>query len=187
MKKILLYALVAIAGIVAGLCIIVAMQPNEYSIERSTVIAAPPDAIFPHVNDLEQWSDWSPWKELDPDAKMVISTPSAGTGANFAWSGNDKVGEGTLTILESQPPERIEVEQVFARPMVGSARMIFSFTPEADGTQVTWRMQGENGFLGKAMCLFMSMEKMIGPDFERGLASIKRVVEAEKTAADSDL
>ena len=140
-------------------------------------MAAPPSRVFAQVNDLQAWDDWSPWRELDPNAKKAISTPSAGKGATFAWAGNDKIGEGSLTILDSRPHELVDVEQVFIRPFAGKARMTFTFAPAGDGTKVTWRLNGINDFIGKAVCLFMDMDAMLGKDFDRGLANMKVVVE----------
>jgi hypothetical protein len=178
-KKILIAAVLVIGLLIGGLCAVVAMQPDTFAIERSATMDAPPAEIFAQVNDLHAWNGWSPWIDLDPNAKTSFSSPSAGKGATFGWSGNAEVGEGTLTIVDSQPNERVELEQEFVKPMAGKARIVFTLAPVTEGTKVTWRMDGTNDFAGKAMCLVMDMDAMLGPKFEEGLASIKRVVESK--------
>jgi uncharacterized protein YndB with AHSA1/START domain len=177
LKKTFIAVALGFAGLIALLCIVVALQPSEYSIERSTSIAAPPSEVFPHINDLRLWDAWSAWKELDPNPQTTISDPSSGEGARFTWSGNDAIGEGSLTILASRPDERVELEQAFVRPLEGKARMTFTLVPEDGGTRVTWKMDGTNGFVGKAICLVMDLEASVGPSFEQGLANLKAVAE----------
>lgn len=177
-KVLIVLAVLCVVLVVAG--VVVSMQPGTFTVQRSSTVLATPPTVFPQVNDLQAWDAWSPWKELDPNPKKTLSTPSAGKGATFTWSGNEKVGEGSLTILESRPNEVVEIEQVFVRPLAGRARMVFTFAPEGDGTRVTWTMDGTNNFIGKAMYLVMDMDTMLGKDFERGLANLKRVVEQGK-------
>jgi uncharacterized protein YndB with AHSA1/START domain len=157
--------------------VVVWLQPDDYRLTRSTVIAAPAAAVFAQVNDLKKWDDWSPWAKLDPAAKVTFSGPPAGPGATFAWSGNDKVGEGTMTITESRPNERVATRTDFVKPFAGTSHSDFIFSEAGGQTNVIWTMSGTNNFIGKAMCLFVSMEQMLGPDFEKGLAQIKQVVE----------
>jgi hypothetical protein len=176
-KKLVITLAVLIVVGVGGLLIAISLQPDSFSVERSMVMGAAPSDIFPRVDDLAAWQDWSPWTDLDPDPKRTFSTPSSGKGATFDWTGNDAVGEGRLTILESLPGERVAIEQAFVRPFEGKATMTFTFAPEGAGTLVTWRMDGKNGFIGKAICLFVDMDAMLGPDFERGLGNMKRLVE----------
>jgi uncharacterized protein YndB with AHSA1/START domain len=171
-KLLLLFALMVVAFLV-----VVAMQPNEFRVSRAAAMAAPPSAPFDQVNDFHKWKDWSPWEKLDPNMKRTIEGPPAGKGASYAWSGNDDAGEGKMTILESVPNEKIAIKLEFIRPFPSEAVIEFAFKPESGGTAVTWTMSGKNNFLSKAMCLFMNMDAMIGPDFEKGLASIKEVVE----------
>ena len=159
--------------------IVVALQPDHYSLERSTTISATADRVFAQVNDFQAWDQWVPWKEEDPKPKAKkMSDPSFGKGATFYWNGNDKIGEGTITILESRPNELVDLEQTFVRPMAGKCRMTFVLEPEGDKTKLTWKMFGTKNFTEKAVCLFMDMEKMAGPKFEQGLASIKTAAEA---------
>lgn len=161
------------------LAIVVAMQPDIYTLERSITIDAPAEQVFAQVNDFQAWDRWTPWKEEDPNPKAKkMSDPSFGKGASFYWNGNDKIGEGTLTILDSEPNEWVELEQAFVRPMVGKCRMSFTLEPDGKKTKLTWKMFGQNDFAAKAICLFMDMEQMVGPKFEQGLASIKAAAEA---------
>lgn len=157
----------------------VAALPSDFKITRSTVIDNPPSEVFTHVNDFHGWEDWSPWAKLDPTAKNTFSGSESGEGAKFKWSGNDKVGEGQMTILESKPNEKIHIKLDFVRPMENTCDVTFAFDPvEATKTKVTWSMSGKNNFVGKAFCLFMNMDKMVGGDFEKGLASMKKACEA---------
>ena len=169
--------LIVLAVLSIGLYVVISLQPSTFSVQRSAAMAAPPSRVFAQVNDLQAWDGWSPWMELDPNPRKTISTPSAGKGATFTWSGNDKIGEGRLTILDSKPYELVDIEQVFIRPFAGKARMAFTFASAGDGTKVTWRMDGTNDFIGKALCMVMNMDAMLGKDFERGLANMKAVVE----------
>lgn len=183
MAKKILIAFVILAGVLCVASVVVSFQPDTFTVQRSATLAAPPSTVFAQVNDLRAWDLWSPWRELDPKAKMSLSTPSSGKGAAVNWSGNDKVGEGSLTILESRQDELVDLEQAFIRPFEGKARMVFTFASAGDGTHVTWKMEGTNGFVGKAMCLFMDMDAMLGKDFEHGLAHMKAVVERRGPAA----
>jgi len=173
LKKIL----IAIAVLVGVLFVVISLQPGTFLVQRSAMMAAPTARVFAEINDLRAWDAWSPWKKLDPSAKSTISTPSAGKGATLAWAGNDEIGEGSMTILDSKPDERIELEQVFIKPFAGKSRITFTFAPEGGGTRVNWKMDGTNDFVGKAMCLVISMDSLVGKDFEEGLANMKAVVE----------
>lgn len=169
---------IAAAVVVAGLAAVVAMQPDEFRITRSTTIAAPAAEVFAQVDDFHNWEAWSPWAKLDPTAKVTFEGPTAGTGAKFRWSGNDEVGEGSMTVVESQPSDLIVLKLEFVKPFENSCTEEFTFRPQADQTVVTWTMSGRNTFLCKAVHMCMDMEKMVGGDFEKGLASLKAVVEA---------
>ncbi len=176
-RKIVIGCLTLFVMLVLGFLILVSLQPGSYLVQRSLIISAPLEKVFALVNDLQAWDAWTPWKEEDPDPKTVISNPSVGNGAKFSWDGNDKVGAGTLTILESKPNELVDIEQEFVRPMVGKCHMAFRFELEGQGTKLTWKMDGKNDYLAKAMCLFVNLEKIIGPKFEKGLAKIKELAE----------
>jgi len=158
--------------------VVVALQPGEYKVERRLVMNAPAAAVFAQVNDFHLWDAWSPWAKLDPAMKATFEGPPSGKGSVYAWTGNSNVGEGKMTITESSPPDRIVLELVFIKPMAGSSTTEFSFKPEGAGTSVTWTMTGKNDFVGKAVCMFMNMDKMVGGQFEKGLESMKSLVEA---------
>lgn len=164
--------------IIGGFCTYITMLPNEYQVQRSTTVHNDPSVVFAQVNDFHNWDTWSPWAKLDPNSKVTFSGPDAGEGAHFTWNGNDEVGEGDMTIVSSQPHESIGIKLHFVRPMEGTADVKFAFEPTDDGTVVTWTMSGKNNFVGKIFCLFMNMDKMIGGDFEKGLASMKEVAES---------
>ena len=172
--------LVGVVLLIATFLVVVWFQPDDYRLTRSTVIAAPAAEVFSRVNDLRKWDDWSPWAKLDPNAKVTFSGPTAGPGAAFKWSGNDKVGEGTMVITESKPNERVATRTDFVKPFEGSSNSEFIFWARDNQTDVTWTMSGTQNFIGKAICLFMNMETMMGPEFEKGLAQLKHLTEAKK-------
>lgn len=173
LKKIL----IGLAIIIVIFLIVVAMQPGTYSVTRSLTIAAAPDVVFPHVNELKKWAAWNPWEKLDPNMKMTYEGPEAGVGSSYSWVGNSDVGEGKMTITGSKPNESIQFKLEFFKPMAGVSDTEFTFKPQGDRTEVTWTMSGKNNFIGKAMCMFMNMDKMIGGQFEKGLADLKAVAE----------
>jgi Polyketide cyclase / dehydrase and lipid transport len=186
-KKVAIGIAAALTVLVLGLVGIVAMQPSEFHIERSAKMAAAPDKIFEQVNDFHKWNDWSPWAKLDPNAQNSFEGPAAGAGAIFRWAGNAEVGEGSMTILESRPPEHVRIELHFVKPFEDTATTEFKLRPEGEQTTVTWSMDGKNNFISKAFCLLiMDMEQMIGGKYEEGLASLKKIVEAPEPAAPSD-
>ena len=160
--------------------VIVSMQPAEFRIERSTAINAPAEVVFDVVNDFHAWEAWSPWAKLDPASKAVFEGPDAGVGAVFKWSGNKQVGEGAMTITESTPHERIKIRLDFVKPFKAVNQAEFSFVAKDGATVVTWSMAGQNKFFSKALCLFMDVDKMVGADFEKGLASMKSTLEGAK-------
>jgi hypothetical protein len=175
LKKIL----IIVAVLIVGFLILVAVQPGDFRVSRSTVIAAPVDAMFPQVNELKKWEAWSPWGKLDPAMKQTYEGPPAGKGATSSWAGNSQVGEGRMTITESRPNELVQFKLEFFKPMAGVCDTTFTFKPSAGQTEVTWTMSGKNNYVAKAMCLFVSMDKMVGGQFEQGLATMKSLVEAD--------
>ena len=170
--------LIALAILIVGFVIVVAFKSGVYRVERSVVIAAPPADIFPQVNDLRKSQVWSPWMKLDPAAKSIFEGPPAGVGASNAWSGNSNVGEGRQTITESRPNERVLIRLEFKQPFEATSNAEFTLKPESGGTRITWAMFGENNFVSRAVCLFMNQDKMVGTQFEKGLADLKSLVEA---------
>jgi len=177
MKKILLGALVVIVLIVAIFCVVVAMQPSTYHIERSATVNAPAAAVFAQVNDFHKWDAWSPWVKLDPALKQSYDGAPSGTGAIYSWTGNDQVGEGRMTITESRPSDLVKIKLEFIKPFAAINATIFTFKPQGNQTAVTWSMDGSSNFVGKAAGLFMNMDKMVGTDFEKGLAQMKTLAE----------
>lgn len=176
----LIYVLVGIAALIVLLIIIVAMQPADFAITRSQTMAAPAAEVFGQVNDFHKWEAWSPWAKLDPNMKQTFDGPAAGTGASHSWIGNNKVGEGRMTITESRPTDLVRIKLEFIKPFTATNTAEFIFKPEGNQTHVTWNMTGRNNFMSKAFCMFMNMDKMIGKDFEKGLTSMKAVVEGRQ-------
>jgi hypothetical protein len=173
--------LIAVAAIIVLLIIIVVMQPSDFQVSRSAKMAAPPEKIFPHVNDLRRWETWSPWAKMDPACKNSYEGALAGTGAIFAWAGNKKVGEGRMTITESRPSKLIRIKLEFLKPFKATNMAEFTFKSQGDQTDVTWSMSGKNNFMGKAFGLFVNCDKMVGGDFEKGLATMKSVAETARS------
>lgn len=172
-KKILI-GLFLIIGVFA---VIVFMQPSEFRISRSCTINASTADVFAQVNSFFNWQAWSPWAKLDPNAKAEYEGPSEGVGAIFRWSGNDQVGVGSETIIESRPNELITIRLEFEKPYKAINTAEFKFDSQGDETIVTWSMFGKNNFVSKAMGMFMNFDKMVGGQFEEGLNNLKSVVE----------
>jgi uncharacterized protein YndB with AHSA1/START domain len=170
--------LIGLVILVVAFVVIVAMQPSDFRVERSATIAAPAEVVFAQVNDLRAWEAWSPWAKRDPKMSRTFEGPPAGTGARHGWAGNQEVGEGRMTITESRPNELIHLRLEFIKPFACVNDVEFTFTPQDQNTSVQWSLWGKNNFVGKAMGLFMNMDKMIGGDFEAGLSGIKAVAEA---------
>lgn len=171
LKKLVLAMLVVIAAFLAY----VAILPANGTVTRSAVLSAPPEAIFPHINSLKKWDQWSPWAKLDPKAKATFEGPEAGTGAVFGWDGNSEVGTGRMTVVESDPDKRVKIQLDFERPMAGTSMAEFTLQPEAGGTRVTWSMSGERPFVQRIFCVLFNADKMVGDMFEKGLASLGAV------------
>jgi hypothetical protein len=170
--------LIALAVIIVIFVIVVALRPAEYRVVRSASVSAPPSTVFPQVNDFHNWTAWSPWAKLDPAMKQTYDGAPAGKGAVYAWAGNSKVGEGRMTITDSHPNDLVRIKLDFIKPFASTADTEFIFKPEGEQTLVTWTMSGHNNFMSKMFGVFVNMDKMIGGDFEKGLAQMKSVVEA---------
>ena len=173
LKKILL-SIGAILVVLAG---VIGMQPPDYRVSRSTMIQAPQNLVFDQINDFHKWAAWSPWGKLDPAMKVTYAGPAAGTGAVYSWVGNKDVGEGRMTIIGSRPSEFVQIRLEFIAPFASVANTEFTLKPEGSGVSVTWSMDGKNGFIEKAIGMVQSMDKMIGPDFEKGMVQLKAVAE----------
>jgi hypothetical protein len=169
--------LIALAVIIFVLVIVVALQPSEFRISRTTTISAPAPVVFAQVNDFRNWEAWSPWAKLDPAMKKTYEGAPAGTGAISTWAGNNQVGEGRATITESRPSDLIRIKLEYVKPFAATNTAEFTFEPEGDHTAVTWSLFGDRNFVSKAIGLFMDMDTMVGGAFEKGLASLKSVAE----------
>src|SRR5262249_1715767 len=154
----------ALGLLLCGLLVLIATRPPTYRVERSMTMAAPPQTVFPFANDFRRFTAWSPWQKLDPRMQMSFSGPADGLGAVYEWKGNDDVGQGRMTIIESAPPSAVSYQLEFIEPFASVAKTHITFVPEGAGTKVTWAMEGKNTFLGKAMSLVMNMDHMIGKD-----------------------
>ena len=163
--------------LVAGLLIYAATKADSFRVERSASIKAPPEKIFALVNDLHKWVAWSPWENIDPALKRTYSGAESGKGAVYAWEGNNKVGSGSMEILESVPASRITIKLDFIKPFEGHNTAEFKIERAGDATALTWAMFGPSPYLSKVMGLVFSMDKMIGSQFETGLANLKTITE----------
>ena len=168
---------IAVLVLIAGVLIVASTRPDTFTVQRSTTIKAPPERIFAIVNDFHRWVDWSPWEKLDPAMKRTLGGAPSGKGATYAWEGNSKAGQGRMEIIESKPPGKVGIQLDFIRPFEGHNIAEFSFTPQADGTQVNWVMRGPTPFVSKLMQVFVSLDTMICKDFDEGLANLKALAE----------
>lgn len=177
LKKIL----IGLVALIAVFVVVVAMQPDDFRIERSATIDAPPDQVFAQVNDFHNWEKWSPWRKLDPNAKSEYSGAKSGVGAKFSWAGNSDVGVGSMTLTESKPHERIGIQLDFKEPFEDSSDVEFIFKPEGNKTHVTWAISGQDDFIFKAFSLVMDRDGMIGDMYEKGLKSLEEATKAAAT------
>jgi hypothetical protein len=169
--------LAIVVVIIIVLVVIVALQPGDFRVARSTLIPAPPPAVFAQVNDFHKWNAWNPWGKIDPAMKQNYEGAPAGPGAIYTWTGNKEVGEGRMTITDSRPSDLVQVKLEFYKPFAATNTAEFTIVPEGNQTRVTWSMFGEKNFMAKAIHLFMNMDKMIGGQFEKGLADMKTAAE----------
>jgi hypothetical protein len=172
--------LITIAAIIVLFVIIVATRPGEFRITRTAAMAAPATTVFAQVNDFHKWNAWSPWAKMDPACRNTYDGADAGVGAGFAWDGNKKVGAGSMRILESRPNDFIRIRIEFLKPFKAVNTVEFIFQAQDAQTLVTWSMIGQKNFMSKAVGLFMDCDKMVGDDFEKGLAAMKLLAEAHK-------
>jgi hypothetical protein len=180
LKKVLLVLAVVIVGFAA----FAATRPEAYHVERSTTIHAPAELAYATIADLKSFGEWSPWDKRDPNMKRTYSAVTSGVGASYNWEGNKEVGKGKMTITEAKPPTQVRERLEFFEPFASVADVGFDVVPAGAGeVKATWSMDGHNGFVMKAMGVFTNMDKMIGKDFDDGLANLKRVVEAKAAAA----
>jgi uncharacterized protein YndB with AHSA1/START domain len=177
-----MWTVLAIAAAIVVLAIVIilimaAAKPDTFRLERSTVIKAAPEKIFPFVHDFRRWTAWSPWEKIDADLKRDYGGAASGKGATYAWEGK-KAGSGRMEIMEATPSSRVLIKLDFMKPFEAHNTAEFTFTPERDGTRVDWAMYGPNRFISKLMSVFFNFDKLVGKDFEKGLAALKASAEA---------
>ena len=165
------------AAVVGGITAMAARKPAMFRVERSTSIQAPPETIFALLSDFRQWPDWSPWEKLDPAMTRTLSGAASGVGAVYAWTGNKNVGAGRMEITDAQAPTRLTIKLDFLRPFEAHNRIDLTLEPSGGSTGVRWAMHGPNTKVMRVMGTFVSMDKMMGKDFEKGLSNLKRLAE----------
>jgi Polyketide cyclase / dehydrase and lipid transport len=166
--------------LIVGLLLVLgyaATRPDSFRIERSISIKAPPEKVFGLINDFQKWALWSPWDKKDPAMKRNLSGAAQGTGAIYTWEGNKDVGTGRMEIMESKASSKVSIKLNFMKPFEAQNTSEFSLNPKGEQTEVVWAMYGPQPFIAKLMSLFFNMEKMVGPDFEQGLAAMKSTAE----------
>ena len=168
---------IVVGVLIVGVLVLAAMKPDSFSVERSASIKAPPEKIFPLINDFHNWGAWSPWEKMDPAMKRTHSGAASGKGAVYEWEGNSKVGAGRMEILDASPSSKVRIKLDFIKPFEGHNIAEYTLQPQGDATTVTWAMYGPAPFMSKLMQVFVSMDSMIGKDFEAGLANMKAVAE----------
>lgn len=184
MKKVVLGVIAVLVVAVAVVLGIASTKPDSFRVEREIVIAAPPAAIFSNLDDFHRWAAWSPWEKLEPNMHKTFSGAPSGQGASYAWEGKE-VGSGRMTITDSTPNQRLALKLEFLKPFEATNVAEFALTPSAAATHVQWSMSGPQKFISKIVCVFVSMDAMIGKDFESGLAALKRISESPAAAAAS--
>lgn len=172
-----------LAAFIAVVLVIAALRSPHFRIERSVSIDAPAAEIFPHLNDLRKSNVWSPWVKLDPNASYRFDGPESGVGASSAWDGNNQIGAGRQTIIETRPNELVQLRLEFLRPFKATNTAEFALEPVGGRTVVSWSLVGENNFVCRLVMLFINQDKMIGGQFEKGLAELKALVEGRPAVA----
>jgi uncharacterized protein YndB with AHSA1/START domain len=173
---------IGLAAVLGVLAIVIATRPAAFRVQRTAVIAAPPEVVFEQLDDLHRWGAWNPFERGDPTTRLTFSGPARGLGSSYHFAGR-KMGEGRMTIAELRPREFVGIRADFIKPMAATHRIEFTLAPVRGGTSLTWAMSGRNGFLGKAVSLFVGMDRMVGGEFEKGLADLKRISEARAATA----
>ena len=168
---------IIVVALVAGVLIFAATKPDVFGVHRTASIKAPPDKIFPLINDFKRWDAWSPWEKKDPAMKRTWGAVTSGKGAYYAWDGNSDVGQGSMRIVESVPPSNVLLMLDFVKPFEGHNTVEFTLEAKGDVTNVTWAMRGVANYISKVVQVFRSMDSMVGKDFEAGLANLKAAAE----------
>ena len=171
-----LIALVVIVALGAFL-IYAASRPDSFRVQRSATIKAPPEKIFPLINDLRSMQTWSAWEKMDPGMKRTHSGAASGTGAAYAWAGNNQIGEGRMEIIESSPPSKVTLRMDFIKPFAAVNTLEFTLQPDGEATRVTEAIFGPSPFISKVMSILCNADKMIGGKFDESLAELKAIAE----------
>lgn len=179
MLKFFLYAGLVLVLLVVALLALASRKPDHFRVERSVLIDASPERIYPLVEDFRLWLRWSPYETRDPEMARIYSGAEKGAGAVYEWDGDRSIGSGSMEILEAEAPSRLVIALHFRTPMQADHTAIFTFVPEGDATRVTWAMEGKSGLIARVFHLFFDMDKMVGADFETGLAGLKAEAERE--------
>jgi uncharacterized protein YndB with AHSA1/START domain len=170
--------LISLAVLVAGVLLFAATRPDVFRVERAASIKAPPEKIFAVINDFERWAAWSPYEKKDPAMKRTRSGPASGKGAVYAWDGNNEVGAGRMEITDAAAPSRVAINLDFTRPFEAHNAVEFTLDVKGGETKVTWAMRGQVPYFAKIIHVFFDMDKMVGRDFEAGLANLKAISES---------
>src|SRR5215216_1873667 len=158
--------------VVGGILIYATSKPDAFQVQRSTDIPALPEKIFPLINDLHAHTTLSPFVK-DPAMKRTHSGAPAGKGAVYEWHGNRQVGSGRIAITDSAPSSKVAMRLEMFRPFKADNIVEFTLEPQGDPTRVTWAMRGQQPFMAKLMSTFINCDKMVGSQFEEGLAKLK--------------
>ena len=177
MLEIIAIVAVILAIAIAAVLVLAATKPGTLRVVRSVSISAPAEKIFPLISDFHQWRSWSPWEDKDPAMKRTYSGAESGKGAAYAWDGDKNVGSGRMEILETSAPQKIVIKLDFFKPFEGHNTAEFTMLPQGDATHLTWVMHGPAPLLHRVMQVFVNIDKMIGKDFEAGLANLKNLTE----------
>lgn len=168
--------LIVLAAIVVVL-VLAAIKPDAFVVQRSININAPPDKVFALVSDFKRWPEWSPWERRDPAMTRTLGAITAGTGATYAWEGNKEVGQGRMEITQAIAPTKVSIALTFIKPFAANNLTDFDLSSEGGQTKINWAMRGDSPYVAKVMQVFVSMDKMVGKDFESGLAQLKVLAE----------
>ena len=177
MFEIIAIIAIVLAIAIAIVLILAATKPDTFQVQRSATIKAAPEKIYPLISDFHQWKGWSPWENRDPAMKRTYGGAAAGEGAVYAWEGNKNVGSGRMEILDASAPSKIVIKLDFLKPFEAHNTAEFTMLPQGDATNLTWLMHGPAPFISKLMHVFMNIDRMVGKDFEAGLANLKRLTE----------
>jgi len=150
---------------------------DTFTVQRSTTIDASPQQVYGHLIDFRKWPQWSPWEEMDPNASKTYSGAESGVGAQYSWKGNRKVGMGSMEITDAKQDAKIDIALEFLKPFKASNTSEFTLKQAGSGTEVTWSMTGQKTLMTRIIGIFKSMDSMVGPDFEKGLAKLKAAAE----------